>query len=50
MIFAVMHQDAPAACKRRAFASRPKKRNDRRVFGRQDFVESLRSLAPLGAI
>ena len=50
MIFAVMRQHTPAAGKRRAFAGLPRKRNDRRVFCRQDFLESLRSLALLGAI
>ena len=50
MIFAVMHQDAPAAGKRRALADQPKKRDDWRGFYRQDFLESLRSLMPLGAI
>ena len=50
MIFAVMRQDALAAGKRRALADRPKERNGRMIFDRQNFAESLRSLMPLSAI
>ena len=50
MIFAVMCQDAPAAGEWRALADRSEKRSGQRVFCRQDFLESLHSLAPLGAI